>query len=104
MGKTAMKLLEMKDEEFYEGMGVYFVALATDLGEDGDETARDEGRGVLRGDGSLLRSPCYGSWVRLDAPKCGKKVQGLLRQPGQPARLPQVHLPKNEGTLLFHRR
>jgi len=32
MGKTAMKLLEMKDEEFYEGMGVYFVALATDLG------------------------------------------------------------------------
>merc|ERR1719219_2323433 len=32
MGKTAMKLLEMKDEEFYEGMGVYFVALATELG------------------------------------------------------------------------
>ena len=32
MGKTAMKLLEMKDEEFYEGMGVYFVTLATDLG------------------------------------------------------------------------
>ena len=27
-----MKLLEMKDEEFYEGMGVYFVALATELG------------------------------------------------------------------------
>merc|ERR1719323_1972139 len=32
MGKTAMKLLEMKDEEFYEGMGIYFVTLATDLG------------------------------------------------------------------------
>ena len=27
-----MKLLEMKDEEFYEGMGIYFVTLATDLG------------------------------------------------------------------------
>ena len=23
---------KLKDEEFYEGMGVYFVALATDLG------------------------------------------------------------------------
>ena len=32
IGKTAMKILEMKDEEFYEGMGVYFVTLATDLG------------------------------------------------------------------------
>ena len=32
MGKTAMKILELKDEEFYEGMGVYFVALAQDLG------------------------------------------------------------------------
>ena len=32
MGKAAMKLLEMKDDEFYEGMGVYFVTLATDLG------------------------------------------------------------------------
>merc|ERR1719410_126740 len=32
MGKTAMKLLEMKDEEFYEGVGIYFVTLATDLG------------------------------------------------------------------------
>ena len=32
MGKTAMKLLGLGDEEFYEGMGVYFVALATDLG------------------------------------------------------------------------
>merc|ERR1719305_1306322 len=32
MGKTAMKILGMKDEEFYEGMGVYFVALATNLG------------------------------------------------------------------------
>jgi len=32
MGKTSMKILGIKDEEFYEGMGVYFVALATDLG------------------------------------------------------------------------
>ena len=32
MGKTAMKILGIKDEEFYEGMGVYFVALATELG------------------------------------------------------------------------
>jgi len=32
MGKTAMKILGMKDEEFYEGMGVYFVALASNLG------------------------------------------------------------------------
>ena len=28
MGKTAMKILSMKDEEFYEGMGKYFVTLA----------------------------------------------------------------------------
>ena len=27
-----MKILGMKDEEFYEGMGVYFVSLATELG------------------------------------------------------------------------
>jgi len=32
IGKTAMKILGVKDEEFYEGMGVYFVALATNLG------------------------------------------------------------------------
>ena len=32
IGKTAMKILGMKDEEFYEGMGVYFVSLATELG------------------------------------------------------------------------
>ena len=32
MGKTAMKLLEMKDEEFYEGMGVFFITLAQELG------------------------------------------------------------------------
>ena len=31
-GKTAMKILSMKDEEFYEGMGKYFVQLATDAG------------------------------------------------------------------------
>merc|ERR1712198_275249 len=32
MGKTAMKLLGMGDKEFYEGMGVFFVALAQNLG------------------------------------------------------------------------
>ena len=32
MGKTAMKILSLKDEEFYEGMGKYFVQLATDCG------------------------------------------------------------------------
>ena len=32
MGKTAMKVLSMKDEEFYEGMGRYFVQLANDAG------------------------------------------------------------------------
>jgi len=32
MGKTAMKILSMKDEEFYEGMGKYFVTLAKDAG------------------------------------------------------------------------
>merc|ERR1719357_475620 len=32
MGKTAMKILSMKDEEFYEWMGRYFVTLAKDAG------------------------------------------------------------------------
>ena len=32
MGKTAMKILSVKDEEFYEGMGKYFVQLASDAG------------------------------------------------------------------------
>ena len=32
MGKTAMKLLGLGDEEFYEGMGVFFVTLAQELG------------------------------------------------------------------------
>ena len=32
MGKTAMKVLGIKDEEFYEGMGKYFVTLAKDAG------------------------------------------------------------------------
>ena len=32
MGKTAMKILGVWDEEFYEGMGVFFVTLARDLG------------------------------------------------------------------------
>ncbi len=32
MGKKAMQTLEMKDEEFYEGMGVYFVGLTKDVG------------------------------------------------------------------------
>ena len=32
IGKTAMKILGMGDEEFYEGMGVYFIALAQELG------------------------------------------------------------------------
>ena len=32
MGKKAMAILEMKDEEFYEGMGVYFVGLTVTLG------------------------------------------------------------------------
>lgn len=32
IGKTAMKILGLGDEEFYEGMGVFFVALAQDLG------------------------------------------------------------------------
>merc|ERR1719443_667237 len=32
MGKTAMKILSLKDEEFYEGMGKYFVTLANEVG------------------------------------------------------------------------
>merc|ERR1719245_1419777 len=32
MGKTAIKLLGITDEEFYEGMGVFVVTLAQDLG------------------------------------------------------------------------
>ena len=32
MGKTAMKILSLKDEEFYEGMGKYFIQLANDCG------------------------------------------------------------------------
>ena len=32
MGKKAMALLDLKDEEFYEGMGNYFVGLVEDLG------------------------------------------------------------------------
>ena len=28
MGKVAMKVLSLKDEEFYEGMGKYFVTIA----------------------------------------------------------------------------
>ena len=31
MGKKAMQILEMKDEEFYEGMGMFFVKLTQDL-------------------------------------------------------------------------
>ena len=32
MGKKAMSVLGVKDEEFYEGMGVYFVQLAINIG------------------------------------------------------------------------
>ena len=32
MGKVAMKVLSIKDEEFYEGMGKYFVTLAQEAG------------------------------------------------------------------------
>ena len=32
MGKIAMKILSLKDEEFYEGMGKYFVTLANEIG------------------------------------------------------------------------
>ena len=32
MGKTCMKVLSIKDEEFYEGMGKYFVTLCQEAG------------------------------------------------------------------------
>ena len=32
MGKKAMAVLAIKDEEFFEGMGVYFVTLAGNVG------------------------------------------------------------------------
>jgi hypothetical protein len=32
MGKKALQALSLKDEEFYEGMGIYFVELTTALG------------------------------------------------------------------------
>ena len=32
MGKTCMKILSLKDEEFYEGMGKYFVTLCQEAG------------------------------------------------------------------------
>jgi hypothetical protein len=32
MGKKAMQILALKDEEFYEGMGIYFVELTNILG------------------------------------------------------------------------
>merc|ERR1711936_31976 len=32
MGKTCMKILSLKDEEFYEGMGKYFVTLCQECG------------------------------------------------------------------------
>ena len=32
MGKKAMQILNLKDEEFYEGMGIAFVKLTTTLG------------------------------------------------------------------------
>merc|ERR1719334_2622428 len=44
MGKTAMKILSMKDEEFYEGMGRYFVTLAKDAGY--ERTILQLGRGL----------------------------------------------------------
>ena len=31
MGKKAMQILEMKDEEFYEGMGIYFTKMMQNL-------------------------------------------------------------------------
>ena len=31
MGKKCMHVLDMKDEEFYEGMGIYFVKLVKEL-------------------------------------------------------------------------
>merc|ERR1711962_164229 len=73
-------------------------------GEDGDEIAGDEGRGVLRRDGHLLCHLGHRPWVRLDAAEHWQEVQGLLHQPGQLARLSQVHVPAHEGSLLLHRR
>ena len=32
MGKTAQKQLGVTDEEFYEGMGIYFVGMASSIG------------------------------------------------------------------------
>ena len=32
MGKVAMKVLSLKDEEFYEGMGKYFITIAQEAG------------------------------------------------------------------------
>ena len=32
VGKKAMQVLAIKEEEFYEGMGIYFVALTVSLG------------------------------------------------------------------------
>ena len=32
MGKKALQVLGMKDEEFYEGMGIYFIELTRSLG------------------------------------------------------------------------
>ena len=44
MGKSAMKILGMKDEEFYEGMGRYFVTLAKQVGY--ERTLLQLGRGL----------------------------------------------------------
>merc|ERR1712015_77205 len=44
MGKSAMKILGMKDEEFYEGMGKYFVTLAKQVGY--ERTLLQLGRGL----------------------------------------------------------
>jgi hypothetical protein len=38
MGKKSMGILGVKDEEFYEGMGVYFVELTSNLGRRQKET------------------------------------------------------------------
>jgi hypothetical protein len=34
MGKKAMQILSLKDEEFYEGCGIYFVELVTEPSPD----------------------------------------------------------------------
>ena len=46
MGKSAMKILGMKDEEFYEGMGKYFVTLAKQVGY--ERTLLQLGRGLRK--------------------------------------------------------